>query len=81
MRADRGNPSAARATTGRRTYFFGAETASRFRPLERRRLRTARPALVELRFRKPWVRFLFSLEGWYVRLGKVLLRPFGSGAP
>ena len=62
-------------------YFLGAEAASRFRPFARRRLRTARPALVELRLRKPWVRFLRSLEGWYVRLGKVLLRPFGRRRP
>ena len=79
MRADLGNPSAAaaRAPTCSRDYFFGAEAASRFRPLARLRLSTARPATVELRLRKPWVRFLRSFEGWYVRLGKVLLRPFG----
>lgn len=37
-------------------YFDATVTASRFRPFARRRLRTARPALVFMRARKPWVR-------------------------
>ena len=48
-------------------YFLAAETASRLRPLARRRRRTSWPARVLFRFRKPWVRFRFNLDGWYVR--------------
>jgi hypothetical protein len=36
-------------------------TVSRFRPFARLRLRTARPPLVAIRTRKPWVRFIFVL--------------------
>ena len=48
-------------------YFLAADTASRLRPLARRRRRTSWPARVLFRFRKPWVRFRFNLDGWYVR--------------
>jgi hypothetical protein len=44
-------------------HFLGAETTRRARPLALRRFKTARPALLELRFRKPWVRFLFTFDG------------------
>lgn len=37
-------------------YLEETPTASRFRPLARRRLITARPLLVFIRARKPWVR-------------------------
>ena len=50
-------------------YFLPAETARRFRPLSRRRFKTALPALVELRRRNPCVRLRFTFDGWYVRLG------------
>jgi hypothetical protein len=42
------------------------ETASRLRPLRRRRASTLRPPTVFIRARKPWVRFLFRLLGWKV---------------
>lgn len=38
----------------------------RFLPLARRLASTMRPPRVLLRSRKPWVRFLFRLLGWYV---------------
>jgi hypothetical protein len=34
--------------------------------LDRRRLMIFRPALVELRLRKPCLRFLRTFDGWYV---------------
>jgi hypothetical protein len=37
---------------------------SLLRPLARRRLRTARPAAVLIRFRNPWVVFRLRLWGW-----------------
>ena len=40
---------------------------SRFLPLALRRLMMRRPALLDILFRKPWVRALFTLLGWYVR--------------
>ncbi len=42
------------------------QTARRLRPLARRRLMTARPFLVRIRTRKPWVRFRRVVLGWYV---------------
>ncbi len=36
-------------------------TVSRFLPFARLLLRTARPPLVAIRTRKPWVRFIFVL--------------------
>jgi hypothetical protein len=48
-------------------YFFAIVTARRFRPLARRRFKTARPARVFIRLRNPWVRFRLLLCGWYVR--------------
>ena len=42
---------------GKGTY----TTASRLRPLALLRLRTARPPLVAIRTRNPWVRFFFVL--------------------
>src|SRR5206468_2867764 len=44
-------------------YFEAARTTSRLRPLSRRRLSTARPCLVELRFLKPCARFRFTFDG------------------
>ena len=38
------------------------------RPFARRRLMTARPFLVFMRERKPWVRLRRRLWGWKVRL-------------
>lgn len=40
------------------------QTARRARPLRRRAFRTARPALVAMRARKPWVRLRRTTEGW-----------------
>ena len=48
-------------------YFFGALTASRFRPLARRRFSTARPCRVLIRLRNPCSRLRRTLLGWYVR--------------
>jgi hypothetical protein len=41
---------------------------SRVRPLDRRWAMMARPALVRMRSRKPWVFARRRLFGWYVRL-------------
>jgi len=41
-----------------------AQTASRLRPLARRALMTARPPLVFMRTKKPWVRARRVFEGW-----------------
>ncbi len=41
----------------------GFQTVNRFRPFARRRLMTSRPARVDMRSRKPCVRFLFRLLG------------------
>ena len=43
------------------------QTASRLRPLARRRFSTVRPPSVFMRARKPWVRARRILDGWYVR--------------
>jgi hypothetical protein len=40
---------------------------SRWRPFRRRERITARPALVDIRFRKPWVLARLRTFGWYVR--------------
>src|SRR4051794_10728441 len=40
------------------------QTVSRLRPLERRRLMTSRPARVDIRSRKPWVRARLRFFGW-----------------
>ena len=48
-------------------YFLEMLTASCRRPLRRRRLMTARPALVLIRLRNPWVRFRLLRCGWNVR--------------
>ena len=40
-----------------------SHNARRFLPFARRRLITSRPALVAIRSRKPWVRFLFRMLG------------------
>jgi hypothetical protein len=42
------------------------QTVSRLRPLRRREARTARPALVLIRTRNPWVFLRRRLFGWYV---------------
>lgn len=39
-------------------------TAKRLRPLARRAFKTARPPLVAIRARKPWVRLRRTTEGW-----------------
>lgn len=41
----------------------------RVRPLRRRRLRTACPALLAMRFMKPCTRARLRVFGWYVRFG------------
>ena len=46
---------------------FAYQGVSLARPRARRRLITARPALVAIRARKPWVRARFRLLGWNVR--------------
>lgn len=51
-----------------------AHALKRFRPLARRRLITCRPAFEAILARKPWVRFLFSFFGWYVRFMEPSLR-------
>jgi hypothetical protein len=51
------------AGTGRQ---MPLQTESRFLPLALLRLITSAPALVLMRTRKPCVRFLFTLLGWYV---------------
>ena len=48
-------------------YFFEIETARLFRPRRRRRAKTLRPAFVDIRRRKPWVRLREMLLGWKVR--------------
>ncbi len=40
------------------------QTVSRWRPLSRRDFKMARPALVDMRFRNPWVRARFRVLGW-----------------
>ena len=44
-------------------------TLTRFRPLRRRRVSTARPLGVEMRARKPCTRACRRFFGWYVRFG------------
>jgi len=46
-----------------RPYLAAMVTASRFRPLARRRLMTSRPFLVDMRTRNPWVLFREVLLG------------------
>ena len=41
-----------------------AQADRRLRPLERRRLRIARPARVDMRARKPCLRFRLRTLGW-----------------
>lgn len=41
-------------------------TARRLRPLARRAFNTARPLLVFMRTRNPWVRLRRVTDGWYV---------------
>ncbi len=47
-------------------YFAGTVTASRLRPLRRRRLNRLRPDLVFIRARKPCTRSRFRFRGLYV---------------
>jgi hypothetical protein len=56
-------------------FFPGIATLRRLRPLARRRARTFRPAAVDIRSRKPWVRFRRRLCGWYVRFMGISLLP------
>jgi hypothetical protein len=56
-----------------RARFGGTVTVNRLRPLARRRLMTLRPPGVSMRARKPCVRFLLILLGWYVRFIQLLL--------
>ena len=51
--------------------------AKRTRPFARRAARTARPAFVLMRARKPWVRLRCKLLGWKVRF----MEPFPVGRP
>ncbi|AEA72210.1 Hypothetical protein PSEBR_m1756 [Pseudomonas brassicacearum subsp. brassicacearum NFM421] len=56
------------------------QTARRARPLARRRDRTARPFLVAMRARKPWVRARLIVLGWKVRfMSCYLVRPQRAG--
>lgn len=55
------------AAAGKLKTFESLYTAKRARPLARRAAITARPPLVFMRTRKPWVRFLLVTDGWYVR--------------
>lgn len=48
-------------------YFPLTETVNLFRPLARRRDKTARPSFVAMRARNPWVVLRRLLLGWYVR--------------
>jgi len=50
-----------------RSPAYSSETVRRFRPLARRRARTMRPFLVDIRTRKPWVFARRRVLGWYVR--------------
>ena len=52
-----------------------SQTVRRLRPLARRRLSTARPALVAMRTRNPCVFFRLRLFGWYVRFTAPLFSP------
>jgi len=54
-----------------------AQTDSRCRPLARRRAITARPLLVRILARKPWVRWRLMLLGWNVLL--LMISPLASG--
>jgi hypothetical protein len=62
MRACRGS------IRGPRHQVRGVQALSRARPLWRRAARTARPARVRIRSRKPWVFARRRLFGWNVRL-------------
>ena len=53
------------------------QALSRCRPLRRRAFTIARPARVDMRWRKPWRRARLRLWGWYVRF--TLEPPGGSG--
>ena len=53
------------------------QALSRCRPLRRRAFTIARPARVDMRWRKPWRRARLRLWGWYVRF--TLQPPGGSG--
>ena len=52
---------------GHGDYLWWMSGARRERPLRRRAVSTARPPVVFIRARKPWVRFRLILLGWYVR--------------
>lgn len=66
-REQRGLPRSAGkpSSIGRRTedYLLAMVTARRLRPLARRRLMTSLPFFVDIRTRKPWVRFRDVLLG------------------
>lgn len=49
------------------SIYANIQADRRLRPLARRRLITLRPPTDDMRARKPWVRFRFTLEGWNVR--------------
>ena len=55
------------------------QTVRRLRPFARRAFKTFLPALVAIRARKPWVRFLFKLLGWKVRFMSVPMRATNMG--
>jgi len=65
---DRGVRAEARAAR------LSGQAESRFRPLERRRLRTSLPPRVLIRLRNPWTRARLWSLGWNVRF-TMTLRP------
>lgn len=72
----RGNPfwGSMIGQAGCRGYFSRKPgfTETRFRPLARRRERTAWPLLVFIRLRKPWTLLRLRRLGWNVRFGMFL---------
>jgi len=74
------NPETAKAGSGDEPSamiraVLKSHTVRRLRPLARRRLSTARPALVDMRTRNPCVFFRLRLFGWYVRFTAPLFSP------
>ncbi len=67
-RATRESDRRSPATAGLRPSQPAGQTASCPRPLRRRAARTARPARVRIRSRKPWTLARRRLFGWNVRL-------------
>ena len=59
--------------SGAESHYDAALGHRTVRPLRRRAARIARPAFVDIRFRKPCVLARFRLFGWYVRFTVILL--------